>query len=55
MKLRCYVCGEPLGNDFYLMSMQDETDRVFVVGIECFARATDVLMCLVTRTARPEG
>jgi hypothetical protein len=38
MKLRCYVCGEPLKKDFYLVSYQDDSDRVFVFDPECVKR-----------------
>jgi hypothetical protein len=34
-KLRCYVCGEPLGEPFCLATMADETDRVFTVHGKC--------------------
>ena len=30
----CYVCGEPVGNSFRLFSMNDSTDRVFLVHEE---------------------
>ena len=30
----CYVCGELLGNIFYLYSMQQRTDRVFLFCTE---------------------
>ncbi len=39
MNLRCYACGKSLGLWFYLVSMQDESDRVFVLGAECAKRA----------------
>lgn len=52
MKLRCYVCGKQLLKTFYLLSMQEESDRVFVVGAECLDRVdTDApLTCAVTRS-----
>ena len=30
LRLYCYVCGKTLGNDFCLMTMKQETDRVFL-------------------------
>lgn len=26
----CYVCGKPIRNDFFLFSLNDRTDRVFL-------------------------
>ena len=51
MKMRCYVCGKPLDATFYLLSMQEESDRVFVVGSECISRidSQDMQSCFVTR------
>lgn len=41
MKLRCYCCGEPLGERFVLSAMGDDTtefDRVFLVHPHCAKR-----------------
>ena len=35
MNLNCYVCGEMLMKEFYLVSMQKDSDRVFVVSAKC--------------------
>ena len=39
MRLRCYACGEPLKEEFYLVSYQDDSDRVFVFDSKCVDRA----------------
>lgn len=39
--LQCYCCGKPLGQDFALVSMKEEADRVFVVRTECVHRVDD--------------
>ena len=51
MKMQCYVCGKPLGATFYLVSMQAESDRVFLVAPGCLALAQGkgVTACLVKR------
>jgi hypothetical protein len=41
MKLRCYCCGKTLGKHFVLVSMSEETDRVFVMAEDHVARAKD--------------
>jgi hypothetical protein len=46
MKLRCYVCGERLGRTFYLVTYQEDSDRVFVFGPECVRRAGDDVLTL---------
>lgn len=30
IKWYCYLCGKEVGNEFYLWSMSDRTDRVFL-------------------------
>lgn len=50
MTLRCYVCGERLEKTFYLVSYQEDSDRVFVFDPECIKRADEpVLKQKVTR------
>ena len=34
-KWYCYVCGDAVGPQFYLMSMQRRTDRVFLCCMKC--------------------
>lgn len=40
-KWRCYVCGKPIGLDFNLFSLNEETDRVFLAHTACAARLGD--------------
>lgn len=40
VQLRCYCCGEPLGEVFTLVTMQQVPDRVFLMRQQC-AKATD--------------
>lgn len=51
MKLLCYVCGKPPGNTFLLMSMQEESDRVYIVDTECQKQVDndDTQKCVVVR------
>jgi len=41
MKLKCYCCGEPIGDTFFLMNADEkgEVDRVFVLSLRCAQRA----------------
>jgi hypothetical protein len=41
--LRCYVCGNPCEDKFYLVAMSEPVDRVFIVheGEFCFSRIED--------------
>jgi len=40
--LRCCVAGHPVGNTFYLASMQSEgADRAFIVCLRCIDRIDD--------------
>jgi len=42
-EMRCYVCGNPIGKVFSLVSMSEEdVDRVFIVHSACVARVEDV-------------
>ncbi len=34
-QIRCYICGDELHKEFMLVPVQDGTDRVFVVHVEC--------------------
>jgi hypothetical protein len=49
MKLKCYCCGEPLSGTFALVSMQDETERVFVMSKEHVKRASDMVFAMTVR------
>ena len=54
IRMHCYVCGKPLGAAFYLFSMRDESDRVFLVGPKCLPRVEGdgVSLCAVERKKR---
>jgi hypothetical protein len=39
--LRCYACGKPLGNAFWLVSMREDVDRVFTMDERCIDRTDD--------------
>lgn len=39
--LRCYISGKPITGDFYLVSMQAESDRVFLVLPDFIDRLLD--------------
>jgi len=41
MKLRCYCCGERIGNAFVLVSHGNSVDRVFVMKPEHADKAED--------------
>jgi hypothetical protein len=56
MKLRCYVDGSPLGDTFYLVSMRNDSDRVFVMDAECVKRLEKgTLICAVKRVKEKSG
>ena len=38
MTLRCYCCGEKLPMKFALVTMKEETDRVFIMKIDHVTR-----------------
>lgn len=48
--LRCYVCGEELKEEFYLVFLTEWTDRVFVVDERCIARVDAQAHCVRVRT-----
>lgn len=50
MTIRCYVCGTPLGMTFYLMTLLDDVDRVFLIDEDCLPQLDkDTLTCAVQR------
>ena len=53
LKLRCYCCGEKLGDTFVLVSMGAE-DRVFVMLPAHYVRADFVSSQFVKRIAHAE-
>jgi hypothetical protein len=40
--LRCYCCGEPVGETFALVTMQPRADRVFLMRLDHAERADGV-------------
>lgn len=52
MNLRCYCCGEKLGERFILIASGDadtQYDRVFVMRVECSKRAIGTRSMIVYR------
>jgi hypothetical protein len=48
--LQCYCCGRPLDKSFTLVSMSDNTDRVFVLANEHVERVDDAKTEIKVRT-----
>lgn len=49
MKLRCYVCGDSLGKEFWLVAYQQESDRVFVFDSSCVKRIDPEALAMKVR------
>jgi len=54
MKWRCYVCGKPIGDVFILWSLNEETDRVFLVHEKCAVRLSDEPVKMNVKRERKE-
>ena len=50
MRLRCYCCGDAIGGTFAIVSLSEETDRVFVVEPLHVERIEDAFVLIVTET-----
>lgn len=56
MKWYCYVCGKPVHGNFYLWSLNDSTDRIFICCLNktCMAQIDDKdLYCVKVRICKP--
>ena len=47
--LKCYCCGVGIVDSFALVSMADETDRLFVMTVAHAERAKDLTLMLIVK------